>query len=197
MRFEELARRVQERPGPVRLVAIDGPGGAGKSTFASRLAAALGDAPIVHTDDFASANNPIDWWPRLLEQVIEPLADGQPARYQRYDWTTESLAEWIDLEPAPVMIIEGVAAARKEWRRDLKFIIWVETPRAERRRRGLERDGADALDFWEARGAAEDTHYGADPTKEHADIVVDGTGPMDFEEFTVGYQLGDPGPASR
>lgn len=89
------------------------------------------------------------------------------------------------------------AAARKEWRRDLKFIIWVETPRAERHRRGLERDGADALDFWEARGAAEDTHYGADPTKEHADIVVDGTGPMDFEEFTVGYQLGDPGPASR
>lgn len=184
MRFDELASIVRERPGTVRLVAIDGPGGAGKSTFASRLAAAL-DAPIVHTDDFASADNPIDWWPRLLEQVIEPLAAGEGAHYQRYDWATESLAEWIDLEPAPVVIIEGVTAARQQWRHHLSFIIWIETPRPERLRRGLERDGADALGDWEAWGAAEDTHYDHDPTRQHAALVVDGTGPMDQATFTV------------
>jgi len=71
---EALVTEVLQCPGPVRLVAIDGPGGAGKTTFAERFAAAADGAPIVHTDDFASADNPIDWWPRLLAEVIEPLS---------------------------------------------------------------------------------------------------------------------------
>lgn len=184
MRFADLADRIRARPGPVRLVAIDGPGGAGKSTFASLLATELGDAPIVHTDDLASADTPINWWPRLRDQVIEPLVSGRHARYQRYDWSTESLAEWVELEPAPVVIVEGVTAARKEWRHHLRFIIWIETPRAERLRRGLQRDGLDAAEDWETWGAAEDRHYDADPTRQHADITVDGTGPVDHRTFT-------------
>jgi len=43
-----------------RIIAIDGPGGAGKSSLAEHLAHEL-DAPIVHTDDFASWDNPIEW----------------------------------------------------------------------------------------------------------------------------------------
>ena len=35
-------------------MAVDGPGGAGKTTFAGRLVAALVDAPVAHTDDVAS-----------------------------------------------------------------------------------------------------------------------------------------------
>ncbi|MEL6892993.1 MAG: hypothetical protein AAFP84_15485 [Actinomycetota bacterium] len=178
MRLFDLAESIRDRPGPVRIVAVDGPGGAGKSTFAALLSDALDGAPTVHTDDFASANNPIDWWPRLLDQVIEPLAAGGPARYQRYDWSTESLAEWIDLGPSPVVIVEGVTAARSEWRHHLAFIVWIETPPAERLRRGLERDGDDALEFWEDWGAAEDRHYDEDPTRRHADIIVDGTVPV-------------------
>ena len=166
-------------------MAIDGPGGAGKSTFASLLSSELGGAPIVHTDDFASASDPIDWWPRLRDQVIEPLDAGRRARYQRSDWSTNSLAEWVDLDPAPVVIVEGVTAARKEWRHHLQFIIWVETPQAERLRRGLARDGDDAVEDWEAWGAAEDRHYGADPTRQHADVVVDGTIPADHRSFTA------------
>ena len=184
MHLGELTDLITARPGPVRLVAVDGPGGAGKSTFAAALASALA-APVVHTDDFASWDQPIDWWPRLLEQVIEPLTAGRPARYQRYDWVTESLAEWIDLDPAPVVIIEGVTAGRAEWRRHLSAIIWVETPADERLRRGLERDGEDALADWETWGADEDRHYAADPTRDHADVIVDGTVPIVDGEFAV------------
>ena len=75
MSLDEIVAAIMAKPGPLRLVAVDGPGGAGKSTFARELAAAAGGAPVVHTDDFAAADNPIDWWPRLLEQVIEPLAE--------------------------------------------------------------------------------------------------------------------------
>jgi uridine kinase len=166
---------IMQRPGPVRLVAIDGPGGAGKSTLAQRMSAATGGAPVVHTDDFASADNPIDWWPRLLAQVIEPLSNGQPAHYQRYDWPSGSLAEWHTLDPAPIIVIEGVTAARREWRHQLSYVIWVETPRNERLRRGLERDGLDAVGFWGDWMTAEDEHYARDPTRPIADLVIDGT----------------------
>ena len=37
-----------------KIIAIDGPGGAGKSSFAEQLSQKLGNAPILHTDDFAS-----------------------------------------------------------------------------------------------------------------------------------------------
>lgn len=173
--LEAVVARIVERAGPVRLVAVDGPGGAGKSTFAARLSTAAGGAPVVHTDDFASSDNPINWWPRLLEQVIEPLVTGGTARYQRYDWPSESLAEWHTVEPAPIVIIEGVSSGRREWADSLSFVIWVETPRALRLRRGLERDGGQAADDWGRWMADEDAHYARDPTRERADLVVDGT----------------------
>jgi hypothetical protein len=57
-----------------RIVAIDGLGGSGKSSFALRLSRELGGAVIVQTDDFATWDNPIDWWPDLLEWVLIPIS---------------------------------------------------------------------------------------------------------------------------
>ena len=171
----EIVNEIRARPGPVRLIAVDGPGGSGKSTFAALLSAAADGAPIVHTDDFASADNPIDWWPRLLKQVIEPLVDGRPAVYQRYDWPTECLAEWHSIEPAPIIIIEGVSSARREWSMHLSYVIWIETDRTLRLQRAVERDGEEALDDWEYWMAQEDRHYERDPTRERSDAVIDGS----------------------
>ena len=156
--LDELIASIIARPGPLRLVAVDRPGGAGKSTLASELSKAAGGAPVIHTDDFAAADNPIDWWPRLLEQVIKPFAHGEAAHYQRYDWPSETLAEWHTIEPAPIVIIEGVSAARSEWATHLSFVVWIETPPKERLRRGVERDGIEALDDWKAWVTAEDAH---------------------------------------
>jgi predicted Ser/Thr protein kinase len=46
-----------------KIIAIDGPGGAGKSSFAEQLSQQLGNVPIIHTDDFASWENPLNWAP--------------------------------------------------------------------------------------------------------------------------------------
>ncbi|NND02604.1 MAG: AAA family ATPase [Acidimicrobiia bacterium] len=174
MELERLVEAIMERPGPVRLVGIDGPGGAGKSTFAAGLADAAGGAPVVHTDDFASAQHPTDWWPRMLAQVIEPLRRCDVARFQRHDWASESLAEWHTVEPAPIVIIEGVSAGRSEWAELLSFVIWIDTPREERLRRGVERDGPGAGNDWELWMAEEDIHFALDATRERADVVIDG-----------------------
>ncbi len=158
---------------PVSVVAIDGRGGAGKSTLARHLAVALGGAPVVHTDDFASWEEPLDWWPRLLEQVLVPLATDGVAHYQRYDWEKRELDNWIDVSGAHV-VLEGVTANRAAFRPYLAFAIWVETPRALCLARGIERDGEAMRAQWDAWMAAEDQYIERESPREHADLVVAG-----------------------
>src|SRR6202049_1505357 len=159
-----------------RIVAIDGRGGAGKAPRARRLGAALDGAPIVPTDDFASWDDQFGWWPRLLEQVITPLARGEIARYQRFDWNTRQLAEWIVIPHRPAtVIIEGVAAMRREFDRYLAYRIWVDTPREVRLRRGLERDGEAMRSQWDRWMTAEAGYVASHRPMDRADAVFPGT----------------------
>src|SRR5438477_12105004 len=63
-----------------RIIAVDGPGGAGKSTLAEYLAHEL-DAPIVRTDDLARWEKTVDWWAAVIEQVLRPIAAGQSGEH--------------------------------------------------------------------------------------------------------------------
>ena len=173
--IDDITTSSRRLPMSTRVIAIDGPGGAGKSTLAERVSVALGNSPIVHTDDFAGWETPLEWWPRLLTQVLEPLSRNQPARYQRYDWETECLAEWHELPPAPYVILEGVSASREAFRPYLSYTVWIETPRDERLRRGLERDGIETRDQWLAWMAAEDAHFERELSREKADTIIRGT----------------------
>lgn len=177
MRLQTLAALVRESIPPeemsTRVVAIDGLGGAGKSTLATRLGAEIG-APVIHTDDFASWDTPLAWWPRMLEQVLLPLSRNETARFQRYDWEARALAEWHDVAPAPIVIVEGVSSSRTEFRRYLSFAVWVNTPRATRLERGLERDGEGARELWDEWMRAEDAWVAADSPAECADLVLAG-----------------------
>jgi uridine kinase len=132
-----------------RISAIDGLGGAGKSSLAERLSAALDGAEIVHTDDFASWDNPLDWWPELIEQLLVPLSQNRTARFKRSRWT-DAERGWAEVRPAAFVILEGVTASRKAFRPYLTYSIWVEAPPELRMRCGLERDGDDARAHWEA-----------------------------------------------
>ena len=170
----------------VRLIGVDGLGGAGKTTFAARLSAHANDCPVIHADDFATHDEPTQWWPRMLREVIEPLTTGKPATFRRYDWVARNLTEPITIEPAPIVVIEGVGATRKAWRDQLARSIWIEAPRDERLRRGLERDGAHMADFWESWMAAEDAYFDEEHPERAADLVVDGTASeTNDEEFVV------------
>ena len=128
------------------MVAVDGHGGSGKSSLAEWLADAL-EAPVVHTDDFASWDNPIDWWPVLLEKVLRPLAEGQPARYVPNSWGGPPQPQ-VTIAPTDFVILEGVTATRAAFRPYLAFSIWVETPSDLRLRRGIERDGEAMRGQW-------------------------------------------------
>src|SRR6202035_841918 len=89
-RFADLADRILATParlGPVRLVAVDGPAGAGESTFAGPLAGALRAAGAmageIHTEDLLDGwADIVGFWPRLDSGVLEPLRTGRPGSYR-------------------------------------------------------------------------------------------------------------------
>jgi uridine kinase len=192
-RFTDVAeaiRRAPARCGSVRLVAIDGSGGAGKSVFAKRLARHLGDAPVIHTDAFASWDNPVGWWGRLEDEVLGPVERGEwPVRFRAYDWEARRLGEWREIPAGEVILLEGVSSSRQAVAKRLTLAVWVEAPRDSRLARGLERDGDAMRTQWEQWMAEEDAHFAADRTRDRADLIVDGAPsiPHDPEEEFVGH----------
>ncbi|MET9658291.1 hypothetical protein [Streptomyces sp. NPDC006510] len=167
--------------GPVRLIAVDGHAGSGKSTFTSRLAAALDDAPVLHLDDMATHESFFTWVDRLREQVLGPLERGECARYAPYDWTARTFGTPRSLEPAPVVLIEGVGAGRRALRPWLARLLWMDLAAAESWERGRRRDGPALSEFWDGWTAAEERHFSADPSRPHADALI--------RQLSVGYEL--------
>jgi uridine kinase len=157
-----------------KIVAVDGPGAAGKTTFAARLARELGGVQVVSTDDFASWDEPLELWPRLLEGALEPLSRNEIGRYRRTDWDRTGVEAWGEVRPAEFVILEGVSASRQAFRPYLAYSIWVETARDLRLRRGLERDGGNARAQWERWMAEEDDYVELERPQERADLVVRG-----------------------
>ncbi|WP_405800806.1 hypothetical protein [Streptomyces sp. NBC_01506] len=174
--------------GPVRLVAVDGHAGSGKSTFAARLAAALGGAPVLHLDDLATHDALFDWTRRLADDVLGPLAHGATARYAPYDWTLRSFRAPLPLPPAPVVLIEGVGAGRAAVRPWLARLLWMDRGAEESWRRGRERDGAGLSAFWDTWTRAETRHFAADPSRPFADVLV--------REWQQGYKWLPAAPAT-
>jgi AAA domain len=170
------------RLGKVRLVAVDGPSGSGKTTYAARLAQEL-DATVVSTDDFATWDDPVSWWPRLVAGVLEPLAAGRPGRYVRTEWTggRPHPGATVTVPVSDVLVLEGVSAGRRSVQSRLSALIWCEIPDpAERLARAVLRDGEDArapLLTWQK---FELGWYAVDQTTQRADYLeVNGAGSSD------------------
>jgi uridine kinase len=144
--------------GPGCVVAIDGHGGAGKSTFAKRLAERVQELGVtctmIHSDDFYASvpeRERASWdaqtgyersydWQRLRDQVLVPLRDGQVGRSHLHDWDHDRLSgETTEYVPATVIIVEGCYSARPELRDVIDVFVYVEADDAERRRRLIER----------------------------------------------------------
>ncbi len=182
-----LAGRVLATPprlGPVRLLAVDGPAGSGKTTLAAALAAELHGrgvaAAVLHLDDLYDGWAGLEGtlWPRLAAQVLEPLRRGLPARYQRYDWQAGAFDGWVDVSVPGVLVVEGCGSARRQAEPFVVLTVWVEAPADVRLERGLARDGAAARSHWERWMHDEAAHFARERTAERADVRLDGFGRM-------------------
>ncbi|MFE9558078.1 uridine kinase [Streptomyces sp. NPDC006692] len=173
--LRELAIRVGALTpscGPVRLVGVDGHAGSGKSTFAARLADALGGAPVLHLDDLATHEEFFAWTDRFRRQVLDPFERGEAARYDPYDWNLRRFGAPRVLEPAPVVLIEGVGAGRRALRPALALLLWMELDAQSSWIRGRQRDGTGLCAFWDDWTQAEMRHFAEDPSRPFADTLV-------------------------
>ncbi len=168
------------------LIAIDGLGGAGKSTLAEALRVRSGHLAVVHADDFYGPEER-DWatWTaaegyeryfdhrRLEAEVLLPLAASRRARFQRYDWLTKSPGDWLSVDPSGVVAVEGVYLLRPRLRRYWDVSVYVDVPRQVRHDRLHARGENDA--GWIGRWMRAEDYYEAtvDPART-ATLVISG-----------------------
>jgi uridine kinase len=181
--LDKIAEKIREqkKADTTFLIAIDGFGGSGKSTLARKLRAALQDileTTIVGIDDFHDPNLKRKNRDRLFKQVLQPLRDGKIANYQRYEWGIEKLAEWHEIAPGGIVIIEGLPSMHPELGK-YDLTIWIDMNQDEAAKRGIDRDlyeyKVDTRKQWSEDWMPQEKEYVETfNPKERADFIIEG-----------------------
>ena len=180
-RVTRAAARWPAGRGGVLIVAIDGPGGSGKSTIAAAVTEATG-AALVHTDDFfrpgggpeGSLDRYYDWR-RLRAQALEPLRARRDAVFRRFDWDRgRGLGGPVTVSPAGLLLLEGVFSAAPQLADLVDRTVFVDTPEPERLRRLR---GRIAPEEWDDNWLlAEQAYFGLTRPPTSFDLTVSGDG---------------------
>lgn len=176
IRYDALAALLQSRApacGDTKVIAVDGPSGAGKTEFANALAADLG-APVLHLEDVYPGWSGLAATPGLIVKgVLEPLAVGEIGAVARWDWEHERAGDLIHVPPTPLLILEGVGSGAQACRPYLSLLVWLDAPAPIRKARALSRDGEVYAPFWDMWADQERRLFQADGTRALAEVVVD------------------------
>ena len=98
-----------------RVVAVDGRGGGGKTTLATRLARCVPAAAVVSTDDIAWNHSIFDWAEPLIDGVLRPYRAGSAVAYRPPGWVRHGREGAVEVpDTVQLLIIEGVGASRTD-----------------------------------------------------------------------------------
>lgn len=182
--FETLRSRIS-RDG-VRVIAIDGRCGCGKTTLAKEISDAfgLGDEGIVHLDDFflPVSRRAAGWerehfgnldLARFEREVLSHIGEDS-FEYSPFDCRTQSLLEARRIRTAPLLVIEGSFCQKTDWLGHYGIKIFVtadrktQLDRLNSRSRGA---GIDAfLSLWMPR---EEAYFRDFSVEERAVLIYD------------------------
>lgn len=166
-----LAERVPA--GRAAFVGIDGLSCAGKTTFAGRLAQALG-GEVVHGDDLSRPGQPLWEHERFVTDVYEPMLVDGAAAYRRWHWTSPEPGEQITVGGSPV-IVEGVHVTDEAVAVPWDVRVWVTVDEDVRIERAKAREGGARWECWSTNWMPQEAAYvAAQDPQSRADVVVAG-----------------------
>jgi phosphoribulokinase len=212
--FTQFAVRLAARQPADRalLVAIDGYGGSGKSTFAALLHGALERAGVtrvttVEADGFVMNLQDEDWRPipsipgerapyridgdRLRREVLEPLRSGLSAQFVHHDWWNPEQTEERVVPSQGIVLVEGTYTLDGRLRGYYDERIFIECLQELALERALARDIAPGEDpvgelAWkEVHAPAEAAYVSEQNPRAAAHVLVDGTRPIGPETFVT------------
>ena len=163
----------KERP----IIAIDGPAGAGKTTLAHEIFLALSpkmSVSVIHMDDLYNG------WDNALGEdltsVLQYLAaqhrNISAAEIRRYNWTTSSFGESETIEPADLLILEGVGSGDKSLQDELAALIWIDIDPEIGVMRVIARDGYQVEDEMKKWLGTQQEYFSQHSTREKADFIL-------------------------
>ena len=98
------------------MIAIDGRGGAGKSTLVERLQMIVPASGVVHTDDIAWNQAYFEWGALMIENILRPLHQGEAVTFRPPAWIKHGRPGAIHVPAgAEVVGVEGTGTIREEF----------------------------------------------------------------------------------
>ena len=138
-RLREASPGVTGRP---RVIAIDGRGGAGKTTLAERFRRTVPASAVVHTDDVAWNHAYFDWGDVLAENILEPVHRGEAVDFRPGAWIDHDRPGSITVASgAEIVWVEGTGVIRAELAAWFDAGVWVQGDLDEQEQLLAARDG--------------------------------------------------------
>jgi len=161
----------------VTLLAIDGPAGAGKNTFAAKLEAELsvnGSVRVIHMDDLYNGwdnalSNPLS---EILDRISTAHIAGREFVIKIFNWHTMAFDREEIVTPTDYLIIEGVGAAQQIVRETGATTYWLDIEPEIGLQRVLDRDGAHIEVQMRQWQVDQDKHFARDETRENCEFKL-------------------------
>jgi uridine kinase len=161
----------------VTLLAIDGPAGAGKTTFAAKLEAELlltGTVRVIHMDDLYNGwenalSNPLS---EILDRISTAHLAGREFVIKIFNWHTMTFDREEKIAPTDYLIIEGVGAAQQIVRETGATTYWLDIEPGIGLQRVLDRDGAHIEVQMRQWQVDQEKHFARDETRENCEFKL-------------------------
>ena len=131
-----------------QIILIDGPAGSGKTTLSLKLQREFetsSDCQVIHLDDHYNG------WDEALGRdltnvllnIVENFQNGKTSEVPKFNWHLAKFEGTKRIEPAEILIIEGVGAGQSKIRPFATTLYWVDAESEIGLARVLPRDGAE------------------------------------------------------
>jgi uridine kinase len=161
----------------VTLLAIDGPAGAGKTTFAAKLETELSASAtvkVIHMDDLYNG------WDNALSNALSEILDRISTAHlanrefviKIFNWKSMQFDTEETIVPTDYLIIEGVGAAQQIVRDSGATTYWLDIEPEIGLQRVLERDGAHIEAQMRRWQVEQDKHFARDETRENCEFKL-------------------------